>query len=94
MSLLLSTITEPVGIPKLDNCNVWVFSQLIHRSKRVNNQLYKNPNKENVAHLILESASSLLVRPREVHAAAVALEALLVVVVVLVQGALGLWKRT
>ena len=47
---------------------------------------------KNVADLILESASSLLVGSREVHAAAVALEALLVVVVVLVQ-ALALWKR-
>ena len=44
------------------------------------------------AHLILEPACSLLVRPGEVHPAAVALEALLVVVVVLVE-ALALCNR-
>ena len=45
-----------------------------------------------VAYLILESASSLLVWPGQIHAATVALEALLVVVVVFVQ-ALGLWNN-
>ena len=47
---------------------------------------------QSFAHLILEPACSLLVRPGEVHPAAVALEALLVVVVVLVQ-ALALCNR-
>ena len=42
-------------------------------------------NGEARKYLILEPASPLLVGPGEVHSAAVALEALLVVVVVLVQ---------